>query len=85
MEILAVLKARQKEENIQNWRGHNLKLGVHVHLMVLMTSSTLRDSYCKTCNCFYVHIKSLTETKTKTSNLTKARATTFWTKTLAIK
>ena len=31
------------------------KLCVHVHLMVLMTSGTLRDSYCKTCNCFYVY------------------------------
>ena len=38
------------------------KLGVHVHLMVFMTSSTLRDSYSKTCNCFYVY----KETKTKT-------------------
>ena len=44
MEILAILKARQKEENIQNWRGHDLKLCVHVHFMVFMTSSTLRDS-----------------------------------------
>ena len=35
-EILAVLKANKKEQNLQNWKGFAHQLGAHVHLLILM-------------------------------------------------